>query len=142
MRWRMDLARRYQQALGKHGFDYVMDCEVLGVGRRAHNSPLYHVKSLPNEWYGWCIDTRYLIDSWLVTLRAWDRLEKLMRWEYKKKYGRMPSEEELKRVKSELYASEIIRRNMERAGGHGRKYMERGGGESRWMRSLLRSSGG
>jgi hypothetical protein len=28
----------------------------------------------------------------------------------------MPSEEELKRVKSELYASEIRRRNMERAG--------------------------
>jgi hypothetical protein len=39
----------------------------------------------------------------------------------------MLSKEELKRVKSELYASEIIRRNMERAGGHRRKYMERGG---------------
>jgi len=48
--------------------------------------------------------------------RAWERLEKLMKWEHKKKYRRMPSKEELKRVKSELYASEIIRRNMERAG--------------------------
>jgi hypothetical protein len=38
-----------------------------------------------------------------------------MRWEYKKKYGRMPSEE-LKRVMSELYASKIMRRGMERAG--------------------------
>jgi hypothetical protein len=47
---------------------------------------------------------------------AWERLEKFIRWEYKKKYGRMPSEEELKRVMSELYASEIIRRSMERAG--------------------------
>jgi hypothetical protein len=28
----------------------------------------------------------------------------------------MPSEEELKRVMSELYASEIMRRDMERAG--------------------------
>jgi hypothetical protein len=39
-----------------------------------------------------------------------------MRWEYKKRYGRMPSEEELKRIKSELYTSETMRRNMERAG--------------------------
>jgi len=53
MRWRMDVAKRYQQVLGKHGFDYVMDCEAPRVGRRAHDSPLYHVKSLPN---GWCID--------------------------------------------------------------------------------------
>ncbi len=47
---------------------------------------------------------------------AWERLEKFMRWEYKRKYGRMPSEEELKRVMSELYASEIMRRDMEGAG--------------------------
>jgi hypothetical protein len=47
---------------------------------------------------------------------AWERLEKLMKWEYKRRYGRMPNEEELKKVKSELYASETIRRNMERAG--------------------------
>ena len=39
-----------------------------------------------------------------------------MRWEYKKKYGRMPSEEELKRIKGEPYVSEMIRRGMERAG--------------------------
>jgi len=52
----------------------------------------------------------------MVMARAWDRLEKFMRWEYKKKYGRMPSKEELKRVKSELYTFEIIRRNMGRAG--------------------------
>jgi hypothetical protein len=69
-----------------------------------------------NGWHGWCIDIRYLVDSWMVTLRAWERLERFMRWEYKKKYGRMPSEEELKRVMSELYASEIMRRGMERAG--------------------------
>ena len=49
-------------------------------------------------------------------MRAWERLERFMRWEDKKKYGRMPSEEELKRVMSELYASEIMRRDMERAG--------------------------
>jgi len=52
----------------------------------------------------------------MVTPRAWDRLERFMRWEYKKKHGRMPSEEELKRVMSELYASEIMRRGMKRAG--------------------------
>jgi hypothetical protein len=39
-----------------------------------------------------------------------------MRWEYRKRYGRMPSEEELKRVKGELYISEIIRSSMEGAG--------------------------
>jgi hypothetical protein len=38
-----------------------------------------------------------------------------MKWEHKK-YGRLPSKEELKKVKSKLYASEMIRRNMERAG--------------------------
>jgi hypothetical protein len=48
--------------------------------------------------------------------RAWDRLERFMRWEHKKKYGQLPSEEELKKVKGELYASETMRRNMERAG--------------------------
>jgi hypothetical protein len=52
----------------------------------------------------------------MVMPRAWERLERFMRWEYKKRYGRMPSGEELKRVMSELYASEIIRRDMERAG--------------------------
>jgi len=74
----------------------------------------------------------------MVTPRAWERLERFMRWEYKRKYGRMPSEEELKRVMSELYASEIMRRDMERAGGHDR----RGGGEGGWMRSLSGGSGG
>ncbi len=39
-----------------------------------------------------------------------------MRWEYERKYGRMPSKEELKRVMSELYVSGIIRRDLERAG--------------------------
>jgi len=48
--------------------------------------------------------------------RAWERLEKPMRWEYRKKYGRMPSEEELKRIKGEPYVFEMIRRSMERAG--------------------------
>jgi hypothetical protein len=51
----------------------------------------------------------------MVMPRAWDRLEKLMRWEYRKRYGRMPSEEELKRVKGELYVSEMIRKSMKRA---------------------------
>ncbi len=35
---------------------------------------------------------------------------------YKRKYGRMPSEEELKRIKGEPYVFEMIRRSMERAG--------------------------
>ena len=35
-----------------------------------------------------------------------------MKWEHKK-YGRLPSGEELKKVKGELYVSEIMRRNME-----------------------------
>jgi len=39
-------------------------------------------------------------------LRAWERLERFMRWEHEKKYGQLPSEEELKRVMSELYVSE------------------------------------
>jgi hypothetical protein len=52
----------------------------------------------------------------MVMPRAWDRLERFMRWEHKKKYGRLPSGEELKRVMSELYVSEMIRRDMERAG--------------------------
>jgi hypothetical protein len=26
----------------------------------------------------------------MVTLRAWERLEKFIKWEHKKKYGRMP----------------------------------------------------
>jgi hypothetical protein len=87
----------------------------LGIGRRARNSPVYRVKSLPNGWYEWCIDVKYLVDGWVVMPRAWERLERFMRWEYKKKYGRLPSEEELKKVKSGLYVSEIIRRSMERA---------------------------
>jgi hypothetical protein len=58
---------------------------------------------------------KYFVDSWMVMPRAWDRLEKLMRWEYRKRYGRMPSEEELKRVKGELYVSEMIRKSMKRA---------------------------
>ncbi|MCC6023505.1 MAG: hypothetical protein LZ166_00605 [Thaumarchaeota archaeon] len=37
-----------------------------------------------------------------------------MKWEHKK-YGRLPSGEELKRVKGELYVSEMIRRNMKKA---------------------------
>jgi hypothetical protein len=74
------------------------------------------VKSFPNGWYGWCIDTRYLVDSWVMMPRAWERLERFMRWEYKRKYGRMPSEEELKRVKGELYTPEIMRGDMEGAG--------------------------
>jgi len=49
---RMAGAERYQQVFGKHGFDYIMDCEALGVGRRAHDSPVYRVKSFPNGWYG------------------------------------------------------------------------------------------
>ena len=67
---RMAGAGRYQRVFGKHGFDYVVDCEALGVGRRAHDSPIYRVKSLPNGWYGWCIDIRYLLDGWMVMPRA------------------------------------------------------------------------
>jgi len=34
-------------------FDYVMD---YGASEgRAHDSPVYHVKSLSNGWHGWCI---------------------------------------------------------------------------------------
>ena len=40
----------------------------------------------------------------VVMPSAWDRLEKFIRWEYRKRYGRVPSEEELKKVKSELHA--------------------------------------
>jgi hypothetical protein len=39
-----------------------------------------------------------------------------MRWEYKKRYGRMPSEGELRRVRGELYTSEMMRGDMEGAG--------------------------
>jgi hypothetical protein len=113
---RMAGAGRYQQVFGKHGFDYVMDCEALGVSRRAHDSPVHRVKSLPNGWYGWCIDIKYLVDSWVMMPSVWNRLERFMEWEYRRRYGRMPSEEELKRVKSELYVSEIIRSGMEGAG--------------------------
>jgi hypothetical protein len=49
---RMAGAKNYQQVFGKYGFDHVMDCGALGVGRRAHGSPLYRVKSLPNGWHG------------------------------------------------------------------------------------------
>jgi hypothetical protein len=95
---RMAGAKKYQQVFGKYGFDH-MDYEALGVSRRAHDSSVYRVKSLPNGWHGWCIDIRYLVDDWMVMPRAWERLERFMRWEYRKKYGRMPSEEELKRVR-------------------------------------------
>ncbi len=37
--------------------------------------------------------------------RARERLEQFMRWEHRKKYGRMLSKEELKRVMSELFVS-------------------------------------
>jgi hypothetical protein len=117
-------ARTYQQAFGKYGFDYVMDCEAFRVGRRVHDSPVYRVKSLPNGWYGWCIDIRYLLDGWMMMPRAWDRLERFIRWEYKKRYGRMPSEEELRRVRDELYASEIMTRDMEGAGAMPEKSCE------------------
>jgi hypothetical protein len=80
-------AKKYQQVFGKYGFDHVMDYEALGVGRRAHASPVYRVKSFPNGWYGWCIDIRYLLDGWIVMPRAWERLEKFMKWKYKRKYG-------------------------------------------------------
>jgi hypothetical protein len=43
-----------------------------------------------------------------------------MRCGHKKKYGQLSSEEELKMVKSELYASETMRRNMKRGRGPGR----------------------
>jgi hypothetical protein len=45
----------------------------------------------------------------------------------------MPSEGELRRVRDELYASEMMRRDMERAGA---MMPERscGGGEGGWMR--------
>ena len=46
---RMAGAGRYQQVFGKHGFDYVVDCEALGVGRRAHDSPIYRVKKPPKR---------------------------------------------------------------------------------------------
>jgi hypothetical protein len=119
---RMAGARKYQQVFGKHGFDYIMDCEVFGVSRRAHDSPLYRVKSLPNRWYGWCIDVKYLVDGWMVMPRAWERLEKFMKWKYKRKYGRLPSGEELKKVKSGLYVSEMIKR-IWRGPGHAREVM-------------------
>jgi hypothetical protein len=64
-----------------------------------------------------------------------------MRWEYKRKYGRMPSEEDLKRVMSELYVSGIIRRDMERTGAMIGKDMGEGG-ENRWIRGWSRSSEG
>ena len=70
--------------------------------------------------------------------KAWERLEKLMKWEYKKKYGRMPSEEELKRIKGEQYVSEMIRRSMERVGATIREVGSEGSG-SRWMRSSLKA---
>ena len=64
-----------------------------------------------------------------------------MKWEYKKKYGRMPSEEELKRIKGEPYVSEMIRRSMKRVGATIREVGSKGSG-SRWMRSSLKDSGG
>ena len=84
---RMAEAKKYKQVFGKYGFDHVMDYEALGGCRRAHDSPVYRVKSLPNGWYGWCVDIRYLVDGWVVMPRAWERLKKFMKWKYKKKYG-------------------------------------------------------
>ena len=42
-------------------------------------------------------DIKYLINGWMVMPRVWERLERLMRWKYKRKYGRLPSGEEIKR---------------------------------------------
>ncbi len=70
--------------------------------------------------------------------RAWKRLEKLMKWEYKRRYGRMPNEEELKRIKGEPYVFEMIRRSMERVGATIREVGSEGSG-SRWMRSSLKA---
>ena len=72
--------------------------------------------SLPNGWYGWCIDIKYLIDGGVIMPRAWERFERFMRWEYKKRYGRFPDEGELRRVRDELYAAEVLRREVEKAG--------------------------
>jgi hypothetical protein len=55
------------------------------VAVRVHDSPVYRVKSLPNGWHEWCIDIRYLLDGWMVMPRAWERLERFTRWEYKRK---------------------------------------------------------
>ena len=66
---------------------------------------------------------------YVLRRRACRRLERFMRWEYRRKYGWLPSGKELKKVKGELYISEMIRGNMERAGGHDRRDRERGGGE-------------
>jgi hypothetical protein len=71
-------AGRYQQVFGKYGFDYVMDCEALGVGRRAHDSLVHRVKSLPNGWHGWCIDIKYLVDGRVVMPRAWGGFNEFM----------------------------------------------------------------
>ena len=107
----------YQQVFGRHGFDYIIGCEILfGITRYIHDSPVYRVVSLPNGWYGWCIDIKHIIDGRVITPKAWERLERFMRWEYKKKYGRLPSEEELRSVRDELYVSEIMRREAEKAG--------------------------
>jgi len=56
--------------------------------------------------------------------RAWWRLEKFMRWEYKRKYGRLPSEEELKSVKEELYTFEIMNEEYGESRGHDRRDRE------------------
>jgi hypothetical protein len=57
-----------------------------------------------------------------------------MRCGHKKKYGQLPSEEELKMVKSELYVSETMRRNMKRGRGPGPQCRGRHarGSESGW----------
>jgi len=46
------------------------------------------------------IDIKYFIDGWMVMLRTWERLERFIRWEYRRRYGRLPSGERLKKVKS------------------------------------------
>jgi hypothetical protein len=72
---RMAGARTYQQVFGKYGFDYimgyyVMDYEAFGMSHYIYDSPVYRVKSLPNGWYGWCIDVKHLIGSRMIMPRA------------------------------------------------------------------------
>jgi hypothetical protein len=70
------------------------------------------------RWRGYStknMKTPICISYYVFRRRVCRRLGKFMKCEHKK-YGRLPSKEELKKVKSKLYASEMIRRNMERAG--------------------------
>jgi hypothetical protein len=77
----------------------------------------------------------------MVMPRAWDRLERFMRWEHEKKYGRLPSEKELKRVMSGLYVFEMMR-SMERAGATVGGIWSEEEVKIGWMRSWSGSSGG